>query len=366
MKYLSEYRNSAAMKRLAGAIRREAEGLGRSVNIMEVCGTHTMAIGRYGIRKMLPGSIKLLSGPGCPVCVTPGGYLDRAIEFSRLPGTVIATFGDMVRVPGSYSSLEKEHAAGNNIRVVYSPLESLDLAERFPDKKIIFLGVGFETTSPAAAISLKEAGKRGIKNFYIFSGHKRILPAMELLLKSEEVKIDAFICPGHVSAVIGSRPYEFIPEKHNVSCVVSGFEPLDILQSILMVIRIMAKGEKPRVENQYRRVVREKGNRRALALLSEVFEEADTEWRGIGTIEKSGLVLKKTYGDYDALKEFPVKVKKTGEDKRCICGDILRGIKNPADCILFGRECNPENPAGPCMVSSEGTCAAFYRYGNGR
>ncbi len=362
MKYISEYRNDSAIQKLVKAIQRQADKLPGKINLMEVCGTHTMAIGRYGIRKMLPCSINLLSGPGCPVCVTPNRYLDTAIEFARLPDTVIATFGDMLKVPGSLSSLEKEQAVRSNIRVVYSPFECLSMAEKYRDKHIIFLAVGFETTSPVVATVLKEAGRLGIKNFYIFPGHKLILPAMEFLLESGDVKIDGFICPGHVSAVTGSRRYEGIPGKYGISCAVSGFEPVDILQSILLLTEIIAGREKPCVENQYRRVVRENGNRKAIALISELFEETDSEWRGLGNIKKSGLSLRKEYGDFDAQKKFPVKIRKPKEEKNCICGAILKGVKTPADCRLFGKKCNPEHPVGPCMVSSEGTCAAFYRY----
>lgn len=362
MKYFSEYGSSYAVKELVKAIHKAAGKLPRKVRLMEVCGTHTMAIGRHGIRKMLPDNIQLLSGPGCPVCVTPNSYLDAAVELARLPGVILATFGDMVRVPGSSSSIEKEQAESNNIRIVYSPLESLALAQRQSGKNIVFLGVGFETTSPVTALCIKHARDKGIKNFFLFSGHKLILPAMEFLLKSGETKIDGFICPGHVSAVVGSRHFERIPSLYNIPCVVSGFEPVDILQSVLMAVGLIAEKEKPRVKNQYGRVVKKNGNSKALALLCEVFEGAGSEWRGIGAIDNSGLALKKMYGDFDAGKRFPVSVKKTKEDKRCICGEILKGVKTPDDCALFGSACNPENPVGPCMVSSEGTCAAFYRY----
>ncbi len=362
MRYISEYRNGAAIQKLVKEIHRQAEKLAGQINLMEVCGTHTMTIGRYGIRKLLPASIHLLSGPGCPVCVTPNRYLDTAIEFSRLPNTIVATFGDMMKVPGSYSSLEKQQAENNNIRVVYSPFECLSLAERNRDKNIIFLGVGFETTVPVAAMVLKEAQRCGIKNFFSLSGHKLILPAMEYLLKSGQVNIDGFICPGHVSAITGSRLYKEIPDKYGISCVVSGFEPIDILQSILLLTNILVDRKKPCVKNQYKRVVKENGNKKALALISDVFEATDSEWRGLGIIRTSGLSIRKDYAKFDASKQFSVKVKRHKEEKNCICGDILKGIKTPQQCRLFGKRCLPEEPVGPCMVSSEGACAAFYRY----
>lgn len=363
MKYISEFRDRDIIERLAKAIHLQASGLTHEMKIMEVCGTHTMAIGRYAIRSMLPSSIKLISGPGCPVCVTPRSYLDSAIELSKLPGLSVATFGDMLKVPGSFSSLEKERAAGRNIRVVYSPFECLDLAMEDPARDTLFLSVGFETTAPVAAAALREAELRGIRNLYFYSGHKLLLPAMEALLQSGEAKIDAFICPGHVSAVTGTAVYEDIVGKYNIPCVVSGFEPVDILQSILALVEILTGKKNPSVINQYRRVARRSGNRKAQDAMSAVFEVSDSNWRGLGAIPESGLSLRKEYGRYDALKRFPLKLKEKPEEKGCICGEILKGVRTPRDCILFGRQCTPGNPVGPCMVSSEGTCAAFYRYG---
>ncbi|MBN1445450.1 MAG: hydrogenase formation protein HypD [Candidatus Omnitrophica bacterium] len=364
MKYMEEYRNFALVKALAGEIEKEAKKLGnKTLQLMEVCGTHTMAIGKFGIRTMLPDNIRLLSGPGCPVCVTPDTYIDKAAAFSRMPETIIATFGDMIKVPGSFSSLEKEKSGGGKIEVVYSPLESLEIAEANPAFNAIFLGLGFETTAPAVALTIKKAAENKMKNFYVLSGHKLIPPAMEVLLQDKQVRIDGFICPGHVSAITGSRPYDFIPESYKIPCVIAGFEPADILESILMLVRKIAGREKPSVEIQYKRIVKKEGNKKALKIMKEVFRTVDSEWRGIGVIKNSGLALAGRYGRFDAESRFPVIVKKSKKKTACICGDILKGKKEPHECALFGKLCTPENPVGPCMVSSEGTCAAFYRYG---
>ena len=365
MKYLSGFRNGSLAKAIAGEIRREAARLGgRTVDIMEVCGTHTMAIGKSGIRKMIPANIRLLSGPGCPVCVTPGTYMDRAIRLSRMPETIIATFGDIMKVPGSVSTLEKEKSCGRKIEVVYSPLESLEIAGENPEQNVIFLGLGFETTAPAVALTVKKAAEKKMKNFYVFSGHKLIPPATDALLRDKDVRIDGFICPGHVSAITGSAPYRFIPELYGIPCVIAGFEPADIMESILMLVRNIAGREKPSVEIQYRRIVKEEGNRKAMEIIKEVFTKIDSEWRGLGIIKQSGLALNsREYARFDAEKRFPMVIRKSREKRGCICGDILKGKKTPPECALFGKVCIPENPVGPCMVSSEGTCAAFYRYG---
>ncbi len=363
MRYVTEFRNSSLVRALAGEIEQEAKKLGSNpLQLMEVCGTHTMAIGRFGIRSMLPENIRLLSGPGCPVCVTPDTYIDRAAAFSRMPETIIATFGDMMKVPGSFSSLEKEKSRGGKIEVIYSPLESLEIAEENPASNVIFLGLGFETTAPAVALTVKRAAETKIKNFYILSGHKIIPPAMEVLLKDRDVRIDGFICPGHVSAIIGSRPYEFIPESYKIPCAIAGFEPADIMESILMLVRKIAGREKPSVEIQYKRIVKKEGNKKAQKIMKDTFRTVDSEWRGIGMIKNSGLALSGKYGRFDAESRFPVVIKKSKKKTACICGDILKGKKAPHECALFGKLCTPENPVGPCMVSSEGTCAAFYRY----
>ena len=362
MKYIEEYRNPLIIKNLVGEIHKAAKKVPYTVNFMEVCGTHTMAIGRFGIRQLLPTNIKLLSGPGCPVCVTPDEYIDKAIALSQMKDVIITTFGDMVKVPGSYSSLEKEQAKGKNIQIVYSPLEAFDIAEIHPSRKVIFLGIGFETTAPAVALTIKKAYAIGLKNFTVLSGHKLIPPAMETLIEDDkDVKIDGFICPGHVSAIIGSRPYENIATKYRVPCVIAGFEPSDILEAVLLLTKRILEN-KTGVENQYKRVVKREGNIRARKIMEEVFDIVDSEWRGIGTIKKSGLAIKERYREFNADKRHPLKIKVNKKRHRCICGDILKGKKIPVDCKLFGKVCRPESPVGPCMVSSEGSCAAYYRY----
>ncbi len=358
MKHLSEYRDSSIARKIIEAINSASK---KKINLMEVCGTHTVAISKSGIREMLPSSVTLLSGPGCPVCVTPNCDLDKAIALAHLPDVILITFGDMMKVPGSYSSLSKEKAKGYDIRIVYSTLDALKIAEENPNKKVIFFGVGFETTSPTIALSIVEAKMRNLKNYSVLARHKTVPPAMAALLSLGEVKIDGFICPGHVSTIIGSIPYEFIAEN-GIPCVISGFEPLDILQSILMLIKQIENG-KAEVEIEYKRSVRPEGNLNAIKIMEEVFEPSDTDWRGIGVIPGSGLKLKDKYESFDADKNFEVEVPPTKDTKGCSCGEILRGVKFPYDCSLFGRVCTPENPVGPCMVSSEGSCAAYYRYG---
>jgi hydrogenase expression/formation protein HypD len=336
----------------------------RETTLMEVCGTHTMAIARFGIRELLPESVRLVSGPGCPVCVTPNPFVDRAVALSRIPDAVIATFGDMMRVPGSSSSLERERASGRDVRVVFSTLDALKLAGSNPDKKIVFLGVGFETTAPTVAASILEARKGGLNNYSVLSSHKVMPPAMEALSAKErgDVRIDGYICPGHVSAVIGTRFYEKLAREYGIGCVVSGFEPMDVLQSILMLVR-QARDRRPKVEVQYSRVVKPGGNPRAMAVLDEVFEPADAEWRGLGMIPGSGLKIRAAFADWDAEKRLPVEVEPVREPKGCRCGDVLRGKIRPTECPLFAKACSPEEPVGACMVSSEGTCAAYFRFG---
>jgi len=329
---------------------------------MEFCGGHTTTIFRYGIRQTLPKTIELVSGPGCPVCVTANAELDKAIVLSQIPEVIIATFGDMIKVPGSRSSLQKEKANGAEIRIVYSTMDALQIAEENPTESVIFLGIGFETTAPTIAASILQAEERGIKNYYILSMHKFCPPVIRALLDSGEVKLNGLICPGHVSAIIGSHPWEFIARDYGIPCVVSGFEPLDILQCVDMLVAQIEKGES-KVEIAYRRGVRPEGNREALKLIEQVFEPYPTEWRGIGVIPDSGLKLKKEYQSFDAELAFDIDPGPTYEPKGCICGDILRGVKTPADCKLFGKACTPEYPVGPCMVSSEGSCSTYYLYG---
>jgi len=332
------------------------------MTIMEVCGTHTMNIARAGIKRLLAGKIRLLSGPGCPVCVTPNVFLDRAIALCKKDDVIITTFGDMMKVPGSRSSLYRERADGRAVQIVYSPLDSLEIAEKHPDKKIVFLGVGFETTSPTVAATIKAAHERALKNFYVLCGHKLVPPAMKALVTDPELNIDGFLCPGHVSTIIGSVPYEFIARDHGVPCVIAGFESLDILQGILMLAKQITGKTEICVEIQYTRSVMEQGNPKAMEILNDIFQVGDSSWRGLGEIPQSGLSIREIYSTFDALKSIPVELGESFEHPGCICGEILKGVKIPSECSLFRNVCNPENPVGPCMVSTEGTCAAYYKY----
>jgi len=306
----------------------------------------------------------MLSGPGCPVCVTPNSYIDQAIAYAQLSDVIIATFGDMMRVPGSKFSLGHAKSEGRDVRVVYSPLDALKIAKGNPSSRVIFLGVGFETTSPSIAITILNAAEEKIDNYYVLSSIRLIPPAMCAILKSEDVQVDGFLLPGHVSTIIGYEPYRFSVDEFRIPCVIGGFEPLDILMAIFMLTKQLREG-KAEIENEYRRVVKPKGNRLALETVEQVFEPADVEWRGLGVIEKSGLKIRPEYAQYDALEEIVVDVESPVKHSGCICGDILRGAKTPLDCKLFHVACTPSTPIGPCMVSSEGTCAAYYKYGEG-
>ena len=360
MKYIEEFRDGDVARILARRIADKAKGLQR-VKLMEVCGSHTMAIARYGIRRLLPENIELISGPGCPVCVTPNLYLDTAVALGRQENVIICTFGDMLRVPGSSSSLEKERARGSDIRIVYSTMDAIAIAVKNPDRQVIFLGVGFETTAPTIAASVLEAKRLDLKNYFVLVAHKTMPKPMEAIASAGDVDLDGFICPAHVSTIIGAHPYGFLAEKYGKCCVIAGFEPLDVLEAVDMLLQqVLAK--KPAVEIQYTRVTRPDGNPVALRLMADVFEPCDTEWRGIGTIPGSGLRLKDAYHMYDAEKNFTVAVEPTREATGCICGEVMRGVAKPVDCRLFGTACTPENPVGACMVSSEGSCAAWYKY----
>jgi hydrogenase expression/formation protein HypD len=358
LKFIDEYRDGEKARRIVKEIRRMAD---RPLKLMEVCGTHTVSIARFGLRQILPETIELLSGPGCPVCVTSNGDLDKAIALCRTPGAVVATFGDMLRVPGSDSSLDRERASGRDVRIVYSPLDGLTMAEKAPDRSVIFLGVGFETTAPTVAATVLEAKSRRMKNFFVFSAHKTVPAALKALLDLGEVHLDGFILPGHVSAIIGSRPYEFLAKDYGLACVVSGFEPLDILQSLLMLVRQVREG-RPRVEIQYRRGVNLDGNRQAQEIMAQVFTPQDVEWRGLGLIPGTGLALRRDFSALDASRAFPVQVSPPRTNSACRCGEVLRGVSRPRECALFAQVCSPRNPIGPCMVSSEGTCAAVFKY----
>lgn len=361
MNYMDEFRDREVVLGFAARIR-ELASWRPPMTFMEVCGTHTMAIYQYGIRSLLPPEVRLISGPGCPVCVTPNGYLDRAIACSRLPGTIIATFGDMVRVPGSRSSLLEERARGADIRIVYSPLDAVALAERNPTRRVIFLGVGFETTAPAIAGSILAAAAKGLGNYFVLAAHKTIPFPMEVLSSDPELRIDGYLCPAHVSAIIGAAAYRHLAEERGIPCVVTGFEPADVMQGVEMLVRQVVEG-RSNVEVQYSRVVKWEGNRKAQGVLSEVFTPCDAEWRGIGVIPGSGLEISGRYAAFDAEKALPVAIEEPHEHQGCRCGEILKGKVSPFDCPLFAAACTPESPVGACMVSSEGTCAAAYKYG---
>lgn len=332
------------------------------IKLMEVCGTHTMAIARAGIKKLLPSSIELISGPGCPVCVTSQNDIDRAIEIARIENVIMTTFGDMLRVPGTRSSLEKEKAQGKDVRVVYSCRDALNIARDNPQKKIVFMGIGFETTSPTIAATILEAKRQRIKNFFVLSNFKLIPPALNALAQSKKVQIDGFICPGHVSVITGSVPYETIAKRYKKPCVITGFDEIDIIKGIKCLIEQIRK-HAYKVEIAYKRAVRKQGNARARRILDSVFMPCDSQWRGLGMIKRSGLKLRKEFKEFSGERKFKIDVLKVAEPKGCICGEVLQGIKSPRDCRLFKQVCTPQNPIGPCMVSSEGTCAAFYRYG---
>ncbi|MCM8759744.1 MAG: hydrogenase formation protein HypD [Candidatus Omnitrophica bacterium] len=362
MEHIEKFRNPDYIKALVLQIHTVSKKIKKEVKLMEVCGTHTMAIARWGIRKMLPENVSLISGPGCPVCVTPNQFIDTAIEISKLGNVKIATFGDMYRVPSGKKSLEKQSANGAVVDIVYSPLDALKIAEKNPEKKIVFLAVGFETTSPLTAKVILYARNRKLKNFFVLSGHKLIPPAMVALVKDKTHHIDGFLCPGHVSAIIGSEPYRVFPNNYGVPCVISGFEVCDILQSILMLLEMICGKRKLSVEIQYTRCVRRYGNTVAQRIIADVFNVVDVDWRGIGMIEQSGLAINRKFTEFDAFSNFKLDVKISSEAKSCICGQILKGLKTPLDCKLYRRLCTPESPIGPCMVSSEGTCAAYYNY----
>ncbi|OPX24866.1 MAG: hydrogenase formation protein HypD [Candidatus Latescibacteria bacterium 4484_107] len=360
MKYMDEFRDPRAAQHLAESIRAQANG--RTMRLMEVCGTHTMAVARYGLKGLLPPEVRLVSGPGCPVCVTPNGYIDHAVALCRLEGVTVATFGDMMRVPGSRTSLEQERAEGRDVRVVYSPLDGLRLASEHPERKVVFLGIGFETTIPGVAASILEADRSGLPNFFVLSAHKVMPPAMGALAGDPEIEVDGFLCPGHVSVIIGAEAYRFIAEDYGIPCVVAGFEPLDVLRAVELLAAQVAQ-DRAEVEIQYRRAVRPEGNRKARALVEQVFEPSDANWRGIGIIEGSGLKIRERFRRFDAAVMLDVTVEPAVEPKGCICGAVLKGTRTPGDCGLFGKRCTPEHPIGACMVSSEGTCAAWFRYG---
>jgi hydrogenase expression/formation protein HypD len=362
MKYQNEYRDPELASLQLKALRQTVAGFNDTMTFMEVCGTHTMAIYQHGIRSLLPEQVRLISGPGCPVCVTPVGFVDQAVALSRRPDTIIATFGDMVRVPGSSSSLLREQAKGASIKIVYSPLDAVALAEKNPHSDVVFLGVGFETTTPTVAGTILTAARKGLNNFFVLCSHKTMPGPMAALAGDPELQVDGYLCPAHVSAIIGAQAYQPLVDAYKVPCVVTGFEPLDVLQGVLMLAKQVVAG-KAKVETQYRRVVKPAGNLKAQALLSQVFAPCDARWRGIGDIPESGLQLRPEYARFDAATQLPVAVEEPIEHEGCLCGEILKGKVRPGDCPLFKTVCTPEDPVGACMVSGEGTCAAEYKYG---
>ncbi|ADI01175.1 MAG TPA: hydrogenase formation protein HypD [Syntrophothermus lipocalidus] len=345
-------------ERLLADIKREK----REVSLMEVCGTHTVAIARSGLRSLVPPNLKLLSGPGCPVCVTAQSDIDAVIELARRPGVILVTFGDMMRVPGSESSLQEEKARGADVRVVYSPSDALEIARQNPERETVFLGIGFETTAPAVALTIEQAAASGLANFSVWSLHKLVGPALDAVFSDESVKVDGLICPGHVSAVTGVKPYEPVVSRYHKPCVITGFETLDILEGIWLLLRQLNQGV-AEIEIQYRRIVRPEGNPLAQAAIERVFTATDASWRGLGIIPASGLAIREEYGAWDAQRRFDIPEGKERIIKGCRCGDVLRGVITPYECPLFGQACTPVKPVGPCMVSQEGACAAYYRYG---
>ena len=357
MKFIDEFRDRALAKALIEKIHQTSK---RPVQLMEVCGTHTVSIFRYGIRGVLPEHIKLLSGPGCPVCVTPNHDIDLAIALSRQRDVILVIFGDMVRVPGSSSNLLREKAEGRDIRIVYSPLEALRIASEHPGRKVVFFAIGFETTSPTIAVTVERAREQRISNLFFLNSQKVVPPAIRALLQSKRLNVDGFILPGHVSTIIGTKPYQFIATEFGRPAVVTGFEPLDILQGIWMLVR-QVEENRADVEIQYRRVVREDGNPLAKNKLKEIYEEADGHWRGLGTIPGSGYRFREPYRAMDA-RTFNVDVEPSKEHPECRCGEVLQGVTTPLECRLFKVVCHPENPIGPCMVSIEGTCFTYYKY----
>jgi hydrogenase expression/formation protein HypD len=360
LKFVEEYRDPELARKLLERIHKNSR---KPIRLMEFCGGHTVAIFKHGIRQLLPGNIEMLSGPGCPVCVTASADLDKAIALANLKDVIVTSFGDMVRVPGSYSSLQKAKAEGADIRIVYSVQDALFIARENPGKQVVFIGIGFETTAPTVAASILQAQAQEIKNYSILSLHKICPPVMKAILDLGEVNLNGIICPGHVSAIIGSYPYQFIPDNYRIACAVSGFEPVDMLLAVDMLVN-QIENDRPEVEIAYRRGVKPEGNTQAVKLMESVFEISDANWRGIGTIPSSGLQLKSEYEKYNAEKRFTIEPGPAIEPQGCICGSILRGVSTPLECKLFRRTCTPENPVGPCMVSSEGSCATYYHYGD--
>ena len=361
-------RSAQETQRQAAEILAEMHALlnGRSIRIMEVCGTHTVAIFRAGLRQILPEGIELVSGPGCPVCVTADDYIDAAIAYAGMEDVIITTFGDMLKVPGTRSSLAEAQAAGADVRIVYSPLDALTIAAENPSKQVVFLAVGFETTAPTEAAAVIAAEAQGLGNFFLLSAQKLVPPVMRALLDGGETHVDGFLLPGHVSVVTGTEIFDFLAQDYGLPGVVGGFEPLEILRALHRIVRQIGEGE-PRIENAYETVVRREGNPVARAVIDRVYEPATVRWRGLGEIPASGLSMREEYAAFDFAHVRPLSINVPGDGRNgCRCGEVLRGVIVPRDCALFGRACVPEHAIGPCMVSVEGTCAAWYKYGGGK
>lgn len=360
MRFVDEFRSPA----LAGpALEQLRRFTGRPLTVMEFCGTHTMAIARYGLRSILPPELHLLSGPGCPVCVTSPGYIDAAVGLSREKGVILTSFGDMLRVPGTAGSLMQAKAEGKDIRVVYSPLDAVRLAQHNPRNHIVFLGVGFETTAPVVGLSILEAARLGLDNYSVFSAHKLVLPALQLLAADTGLQLHGLLCPGHIAAVTGVEPFRLVAELSGIPAVIAGFEVLDIIQGLLKLTHLVQKGSR-QVSNSYFRVVRPEGNGKALEVMARVFSVGTGWWRGLGPIPQSGLTIRDEYCHYDSGRIFGLPPMKNTENESCHCGEVLTGRKIPPECPGFGTICTPQHPQGACMVSGEGACAAYYHYGS--
>jgi hydrogenase expression/formation protein HypD len=358
MSILSSFRDPSRALPIIERIRRRDTG---PVTIMEFCGGHTVAIFRSGIRTVMPGHIRMLSGPGCPVCVTSNADLDRAVALAKTPGVILATYGDMLKVPGSEESLMQVRARGHRVEIVYSTLDALALAEEYPDFQVVFFAIGFETTAPAAAAAVLQARDRGLENFSLCSVMKLTIPGAKALLGMGEVKVDAVIGPGHVSSIIGADAWRFLPEEYGVPVAISGFETIDLLAATDALLAMIEEG-RPDLANSYSRIVKPGGNRKAWAAVQTVFDTREASWRGFGEIPESGLALREEFASFDADRRFEIRVEPTAEHPACRCGEVLRGVATPLDCHVFGSVCTPEHPLGPCMVSSEGSCAAYFHY----
>ncbi len=367
MKYVDEFRDPHKARVLLHEIEQLVGQIDvckkRPLQIMEVCGGHTHSIFRYGLQQMLPPEVEFVHGPGCPVCVLPMGRVDDCVALAERPGVIFTTFGDAMRVPGSKKSLLQAKAGGADVRMVYSPLDALKLARENPQREVIFFGLGFETTMPSTALTVLQAAQEGVRNFSLFCNHITIIPTVKAILDSPDLQIDGFLGPGHVSMVIGTRPYDFIARHYRRPLVVAGFEPLDVLHSMWMLLKQIAEG-RCEIENQYARIVPEEGNAAALSAVGEVFELREFfEWRGLGSIDHSGVRMRAAFADFDAERKFSVPNLKIADPKSCQCGEVLKGVIKPRECKVFGTACTPETPLGALMVSTEGACAAYYHFG---